>query len=419
VSDMTPAPAAKAKLARTLNWSKTPVAPTIVVVIVLAFIPLVWRNDYIISLLVLMLLFSLMTQSWNLTIGMCGIWNFGQLAIIAIGGYATGLLTIKLGWSAWLALPVGVLAGGLAAVIMVAPQHRLRGIYASMLTFAFAEVVRLLIIADSSGFTGGPFGLTGVKGLFDNLSSTWNLRAYFWLTLVLCAAVMLLVHRMMNAPFGMGLVSLRESIRFSIGMGINRRVQFIMATLISGLIAGLAGGLYATFYHGITPSFMGLGPMGLLVIMVVVGGLGTVRGPIIGAFAVTILSELLRDTVMWRLVVQGALLLLVLAFWPAGIDGLLSRSLAKLRVWMNVGQGEAEVGAEAALAVATPAAPVDPGPSLTAPAAQPSAAPAAAVAAAEPPKPAKKSGGFKAWLNADQPKADGKKPGGSKGDKKT
>ncbi len=414
MSDTTPAAAAKAKLARTLTWSKTPVVPTIVLVIVLAFIPLVWRNDYIISLLVLMLLFSLMTQSWNLTIGMCGIWNFGQLAIIAIGGYATGLLTIKLGMSAWLALPVGVLAGGLAAVIMVLPSIRLRGIYASMLTFAFAEVVRLLIIADSSGFTGGPFGLTGVKGLFDNLSASWSLRAYFWLTLVLCAAVMLLVHRMMNSPFGMGLVSLRESIRFSIGMGINRRVQFIMATLISGLIAGLAGGLYATFYHGITPSFMGLGPMGLMVIMVVVGGLGTVRGPIIGAFAVTILSELLRDTVMWRLVVQGALLLLVLAFWPAGIDGLLTRSLAKLRGWMNVGQGEVEGGPGAAVA-----APVDPGPSLTAPAAQPSAAPAAAVASAEPPKPAKKVGGFKAWLNADQPKADGKKPGGSKGDEKT
>ena len=417
MSDMTPAAAAKAKLARTLTWSKTPVVPTIVIVIVLAFIPLVWRNDYIISLLVLMLLFSLMTQSWNLTIGMCGIWNFGQLAIIAIGGYATGLLTINLGISAWLALPVGVLAGGLAAVIMVLPSIRLRGIYASMLTFAFAEVVRLLIIADSSGFTGGPFGLTGVKGLFDNLSPSWSLRAYFWLTLVLCAAVMLLVHRMMNSPFGMGLVSLRESVRFSIGMGINRRVQFIMATLISGLIAGLAGGLYATFYHGITPSFMGLGPMGLMVIMVVVGGLGTVRGPIIGAFAVTILSELLRDTVMWRLVVQGALLLLVLAFWPAGIDGLLTRSLAKLRGWMNVGQGEVEGGPH--VAVATGAAPVDPGPSLTAPAAQASEASSAVVAAADPPKPTRKVGGFKAWLNADQPKADGKKPRGSKGDKKT
>ena len=197
---------AKAKLAGLLGWSKTPILPTIIVVIVLAFIPLVWRNDYIISLLVLMLLFSIMTQSWNLTIGMCGIWNFGQLAIIAIGGYATGLLTIKLGMSAWLALPAGVVAGGLAAVIMVLPSIRLRGIYASMLTFAFAEVVRLLIIADSTGFTGGPFGLTGVKGLFDSLSPSWSLRAYFWLTLVLYAAVMLLIHRMMNSPFGMGLV---------------------------------------------------------------------------------------------------------------------------------------------------------------------------------------------------------------------
>ena len=417
MSDASQASGAQGKLAKTLAWSRTPIWPTIVVVVVVAFIPLVWRNDYYISLFTLILLFTIMTQSWNITIGMCGIWNFGQLAIIALGGYATGLLVVKLGMSPWLALVGGILAGGLSAVIMVLPSIRLRGIYASMLTFAFAEVVRLLIIADSTGFTGGPFGLPGVTGLFDWLSPSWSLRAYFWLTLVISAVVMLFVHRMMNSPFGMGLVSLRESVRYSIGMGINRRVAFIMATAISGLIAGLAGGLYVTFYHGITPSFMGLGPMGALVIMVVVGGLGTVRGPILGAFAVTMLSELLRDTVMWRLVVQGALLLIVLAFWPAGIDGLLTRSLAKLRGWMNVGQGEPEGGPQ--VAVATPAAPVDPGPSLSAPAAQPSPAPAAVIAAAEPPKPAKKVGGFKAWLNADQPKADGKKPGGSKGDKKT
>ena len=435
MSETPQAASSKAGLAGLLGWSKTPVVPVIVIVIVLAFIPLVWRNDYIISLLVLMLLFSLMTQSWNLTIGMCGIWNFGQLAIIAIGGYATGLLTIKLGMSAWLALPAGVVAGGLAAVIMVLPSIRLRGIYASMLTFAFAEVVRLLIIADSSGFTGGPFGLTGVKGLFDFLSPSWSLRAYFWLTLVLTAAVMLLIHRMMNSPFGMGLVGLRETIRFSIGMGINRRVQFISATLISGLIAGLAGGLYATFYHGITPSFMGLGPMGLLVIMVVVGGLGTVRGPIIGAFAVTILSELLRDTVMWRLVVQGALLLLVLAFWPAGIDGLFQRSFDKIRAWMNAGQGgeepavagasagggtvaidagavHAETASSATRASGSAAEPAAPEGAAASPdAAERATAEVEPVADAPPApaesgKPKKKSGRFMAWLNEEdkQPK---------------
>ena len=424
MSDASQTAAAKDRLSRTLAWSRTPIWSTVLVVVVLAFVPLVWRNDYVISLLTLILLFTLMTQSWNITIGMCGIWNFGQLAIIALGGYATGLLIVQLGISPWLALPGGVLAGGLAAVIMVLPSIRLRGIYASMLTFAFAEVVRLLIIADSSGFTGGPFGLAGVKGLFDDLSPSWSLRAYFWLMLGVSAAVMLLVHRMMNSPFGMGLVSLRESVRYSIGMGINRRVAFIMATAISGLIAGLAGGLYATFYHGITPSFMGLGPMGALVIMVVVGGLGTVRGPIIGAFAVTLLSELLRDTVMWRLVVQGALLLLVLAFWPAGIDGLLERGLKRVRAWMNVGQGEGDGGAQVAVAAGGPAAtgaavaaPADPAMSVAPsadPPVQPYAIPTAAVPAAEPPKPKKKAGGFKAWLNADQPQADGQKPGGAK-----
>ncbi len=404
MSDVEQASAGKSRLARTLAWSRTPIWPTVVVVAVLAFIPLVWRNDYYISLFVLILLFAIMTQSWNITIGMCGIWNFGQLAIIALGGYATGLLVVKLDVSPWLALLAGVVAGGVSAVIMVLPSIRLRGIYASMLTFAFAEVVRLLIIADSTGFTGGPFGLPGVTGLFDWLSPSWSLRAYFWLTLVLTAAVMLFVHRMMNSPFGMGLVSLRESIRFSIGMGINRRVAFIMATAISGLIAGLAGGLYATFYHGITPSFMGLGPMGLLVIMVVVGGLGTVRGPIIGAFVVTMLSELLRDTVMWRLVVQGALLLIVLAFWPAGLDGLFERGLNRVRAWMNAGQGSEGRPVTVAEGSADPAA-VQVAAAATADQAQ--RAGGTAVAAAEPVRPAKKVGRFKAWLNADQPAKPG------------
>ena len=298
--------------------ARTHVVPPIIVGIVLACVPLVWHNDYVVSLLILVLLHSLMTQSWNLTIGMCGLWNLGQLAIIAIGGYATGILTVQLGISVWLALPAGVVAGGLAAGIMVLPTLRLRGVYAALLTFALAEVVRLIILADGTGFTGGRFGLSGVPGLFDRLSYSGSLRASFWLVLALSLAAMLLVRGMMDSPFG---------------RGIDRRRQAIVATLVSGLVAGLAGGLYVTFYHGITPSFMGLAPLGLLLIMVVVGGLGTVRGPVLGAFVVTILSELLHDTVLWRLLVLGGLLFLVLTFWPAGIDGLLERILDKIRAW--------------------------------------------------------------------------------------
>ncbi len=311
--------------------AQTRVAPTIIAVIVLACIPLVWRNDYIISLLTLILLYSLMAQSWNLTIGMCSIWNLGQLAIIAIGGYVTGILMVELGASAWLALPAGVVAGGLAAAIIVLPVIRLRGFFAALLTFAVAEVVRLLVLADGTGFTGGRFGLSGVPGLFDHLSYSGSLRASYWLTLVLSAAVMLLVRGMMDSPFG---------------RGIDRRRQAIVATLVSGLVAGLAGGLYATYYHGITPSFMALGPLGLLLIMVIAGGMGTVRGPVLGAIVVTILREVLGDAVVWRLIVLGVLLFLVTVVWPTGLDGLLQLILDKIRARMKGAQGKAEGGAE-------------------------------------------------------------------------
>jgi branched-chain amino acid transport system permease protein len=339
---------AKDALPKLLHWRPTPITSTLVVVAVAAVLPLVWRNDYIISLLTLIFLYCLMTQSWNLTIGMCGIWNFGQLAIIAIGGYAMGIVATRLGWSPWITLPIGAVAAMGAALVMVLPSIRLRGIYASMLTFAFAEVVRLLVYADNSGFTGGPFGLTGVPSLFEALSPQGELWAHYWMALGLTAVVMLLIHRMMNSPVGMGLVSLRESIRYSIGMGINRRAQVILATALSGLIAGLAGGLYTSFYGAMAPTVMGLGPMGLLVTMVVVGGLGTVRGPIVGTFTVMILSELLRDVGMWRLVVLGALLLVVLAFQPTGLDGLLARGAGRLRDWMNEEQrgGRAEPGGQ-------------------------------------------------------------------------
>lgn len=436
----------KRLLRRELSWTRTPFASTAVVVALLAILPFVWRNDYIVSLLTLIFIYSIFTQSWNITIGFCGIWNFGHLAIVALGAYASGLMIVKVGISPWLGLLVGMVAGGLVGVILVLPSIKLRGIYASMLTFAFAEVVRLLIIADSSGFTGGVFGLTGIEGLFDWLSPLGSLRAYYWFTLFVAALVMLVIHRMTISPFGMGLVGLRESIRFSIGMGIDRRVQFIAATAFSGIIAGLGGALFAGFYHSITPTIMGLGPMGLFVTMVVVGGLGTVRGPIVGTFLVMIVSELLRDTVMWRLVVQGAILLIVLAFFPAGVDSLAVRGFRKVKEWMAEGQagGEGEaagppdaggsgpaasdrsmaaaVAAGSAATSSMSAATAGGGPSVAGaltdvtattsgppagagdvPAAGPAEGTPAAPAAGVPVEAPAKKGGFKGWLNADQP----------------
>jgi branched-chain amino acid transport system permease protein len=302
---------------------------TVVAVAALAVAALVWHDSYVTSLLVLIMLYALMAQSLSLTVRWFAVWNLGQLAIVAIGGYASGILITELGLSAWVALPAGVLAGGVAALLVVLPAIRVRGVYAAALTFAVGQAVRLLVTADRSGLTGGRLGLASIRGLFDGLSYSGSLRAYFWLTLVLSAAVMLLVGRMTVSASTGDPVGQTVPVSASAGALSERRTA-IAIVLVSGLSAGLAGALYLTFYGGITPGFMGLGPLGLLVVMVVVGGSGSVRGPLLGAVVVTLLHEVLRDAPLWWLVAEGVLLVLVLAVWPAGIDGLFQRGIDKI-----------------------------------------------------------------------------------------
>jgi branched-chain amino acid transport system permease protein len=319
-AEPSPAPAA----------SKVSATSVTAVVIVLALVPLVWSDDHVTSLLVLTLLYALMAQSLDLLMGLCGIWNLGQLAIVAIGGYTAGILVAELGISAWLALPAGVLAGGVAALIVVAPVMRVSGVVAAALTFVVAQAVRLLITADPGGLTGGRSGLSGVSGLFDGLSFTWNLRAYYWLALALSVGVMLLVARTGPAPAGAGLLRPPEPARTSAGSYVARH-RPLAIVVFSGLIAGVAGGLYVTFFHGMTPDFIAFRPLGLLLVIVVVGGLGSVRGPLLGAFVVTLTYEVLRGAPILWLAVEGGLLFVVLVFWPGGIDGLLQRGIDAIR----------------------------------------------------------------------------------------
>ncbi|HVF08217.1 MAG TPA: branched-chain amino acid ABC transporter permease, partial [Actinomycetota bacterium] len=147
-------------------------------------LPVVWRNDYVIDVAITALIWMVLNQSWNLQLGIGGIWNFGQLAIFAIGGYVAGIVSIRWGIAPWLAMIMGGLAAALVSAVIAVPVLRLRGIYASLLTFSFGEVVRLLVISDESGVTGGSFGLSGIPDLaFEGLSPDAKQRAYYWLAL--------------------------------------------------------------------------------------------------------------------------------------------------------------------------------------------------------------------------------------------
>jgi branched-chain amino acid transport system permease protein len=323
------------ELRAALGWKRMPWASAAVFLVIGLALPFLFGGDYIISLMIQILIFALLNQSWNLTIGMCGIWNFGQLAIFAIGAYTQGIVTSHGAISPWPALLVSGLVAAFASMLLILPALRLQGIYAALLTFSFAEVFRLLVVSDNSGLTGGTFGLGGIRGLFDSLTPDSADRAYLWLLVAVNIGVALLIYRLMQSPFGVALVTMRDSTRYAVGMGVNRRAHVLHAQALSGFLAGLSGALYAAYYSGIAPSVMGLTPMGLLVLMIVIGGLGTVAGPIVGTFVVMVTTELLRDTNEFRLVALGAVLIVILALKPAGLTGLVTDGVTAVQRWMN------------------------------------------------------------------------------------
>ena len=322
--------AARLDVARGMGWRPVSAVRTGVALVAAIALPLVWRNDYVIDVALTALIWTILNQSWNLQLGFGGIWNFGQLAIFAVGGYTAALLGLHTGLPPILSLVLGGFSAAAVSAVVGIPVLRLRGIYASLLTFSFGEVVRLLVISDESGFTGGSFGLSGIPGLaFDGLSGDARQRAYYWLALAIVVLVTAFLRLFVQSPLGSALKALRDAPGYAASRGVSPLRLQVITFATSAFIAGIAGGFYASYFGVISPSVMGLGPMSLFVAMLVVGGMGTVSGPIVGTAVIMVVSEYLRDFDELRLVIVGAILLATIVLAPRGLvpalDGLRSR----------------------------------------------------------------------------------------------
>lgn len=152
------------------------------VVLVAAF-PLVYRNQYVLTVIVTGLVLLVLNISWNFVLGVAGVWNSGQLAIYALGGYGAGILMLHTPLPPWLAVLGGGVIAAVISILLAFPTLRLYGIYTSLLTFAFAEIVQYVILNDGSGLTGGSYGFPTVPGLYSSLSPDASMRAYYWTVL--------------------------------------------------------------------------------------------------------------------------------------------------------------------------------------------------------------------------------------------
>ncbi len=252
----------------------------------------------------------------HVMMGPGGMPSFGHAAWFGIGAYAAALAATSLGVPMPLALAVAPLAAGAVAALFGAFVVRLSGIYLAMLTLAFAQIVWALAF-QSVGVTGGDNGILGVW------PPAWaaSPRAFYWLTLALSIAGVLLLRRMLFAPLGYAIRATRDAPARADAIGLPSTALRVAAVTLSGAAAGLAGALF-TFAHGsVFPTYVTIPRSVDALLMVLLGGVGTMSGPIVGALAYTGLSDvLLRTTELWRFVLGAAIVALVLLF-PAGLAG--------------------------------------------------------------------------------------------------
>jgi len=291
--------------------------------VLLAALPLA-TGGYALVLAIDIFVFALFAASLHFIMGPGGMVSFGHAAYFGLGAYGAALLLKKAGWPMEAALPAAPFAAALGAAVFGWFCVRLSGVYLAMLTLAFAQIA-WSIVFQWDAFTGGSNGIVGVWPAPWLASRT----AFYCLTLMLCAGAIWAMRRMLFAPFGYALRAARDSPLRADAIGIDvRRVQWI-AFIVVGGFAGLAGGLFAFSKGSISPdSTMSVSRSIDALVMVLLGGVQTLSGPVVGAAAFTWLQDTIaRNTDYWRALLGITILFIVLAF-PQGIVG-------GLRAWLN------------------------------------------------------------------------------------
>jgi branched-chain amino acid transport system permease protein len=285
--------------------------------------PLV-AGPYALSVLTEMLILVLFAASLHFMMGPGGMPSFGHAAWFGIGAYAAGLLVRDAQASMAAGLLAAPLAAGLAALLFGAFVVRLAGVYLAMLTLAFAQIVWALAF-QSVEWTGGDNGILGVWPA----ARFRDPAAFYWLALALCLGATLLLRRMLYAPFGYALRAARDSTVRAEAIGLDTQRLRLAAFAIAGAAAGLSGGLYAYSKGSVFPTYISIPKSVDALLMVLLGGVQTMSGPIVGALAyVGLYDVLLRATELWRLGLGAAIILLVVLF-PEGIAGAVQRFWAR------------------------------------------------------------------------------------------
>lgn len=316
-----------------MSAAKRDILIAIVLAVLLALVPLLVGTRYIITQMTLFFIWTIVVTQWNLVLGVGGIFSLAQMALFAVGAYATAMLGYYFAVPIVVAMPLAGLITVFVSLIIGLACLRLRGPYVALLTLAIAQVIYLIVVNDTACFTNPPSGCLplfgGVRGFskFGDLGfrsllgSKWFI-AHYYVGLALALIAFLFSVMVIRGPLGLAFKALRDNPGYAMARGISKFKYQLWVFGLSAFFTGVAGGFYAAHFGVVGPIVFSLAMLLFLLAMIVVGGMGTIWGPLLGAALLMLADEGMREFGDWRDIGLGLLLALFVILMPRGLAGL-------------------------------------------------------------------------------------------------
>lgn len=324
-----------------------------ILIAVLALLPLATQTKAVLNAIILLLIFATLGEAWNLITGFAGQTSFGHAAFFGIGAYTSAVLFYRYGVTPWLGMVLGGIIASVVAGIMSYPCFRLKGHYFAIATLAVAEIIKQIFVSWSY-----VEGATGISVPIIPRSSGFGERLFYlqftdklpwvYICLVLFAAAIFFCNYLENSKMGYYLKAVRESHEVAESIGINPTNYKLYAMIISAFISALCGSIYAQYILYIDPFMIfSLDISMKIVLLTVLGGIGNVFGPIIGAAIFIPLSEFTRIKLGGSgtgidLMIYGLLIVLITCYQPKGVIGIVENLAGKFKRQKNGGEGKVE-----------------------------------------------------------------------------
>lgn len=292
---------------------------TLISILLFPILPFI-LTDYYMDILVMTGIYIILALGLNVIVGFAGLLNLGYAAFYAIGAYTYAILNTKMGLGFWTVLPISCTLTALAGLLLAIPSLRLRGDYLAIATLGFGEMTRI-VLNNWDSLTNGPNGISGISPPTLFSFSFGDITSFYYLVLFMVFLTILIIKRIQNSRIGRAWFAIREDEIAASAIGIDVFRYKLYAFVFGTFWAGIAGTLFAGKMQFVSPESFTFMESILILSMIILGGIGNIYGVIVGAFLLILIPELLRETQLYRMLLLGIGLVLLMIFKPKGLFG--------------------------------------------------------------------------------------------------